>query len=146
LTYEDPRDIRKGTFVAKLLRPDWGLPDCQFTEVRQWPQTRTGYVNFIDRSKLPVEVLRTIPDPQGSTSYWLVSVRGGRVTFIKETEEMGQVFDEDGDVNADELADKLIDKCELELRTPDSHRFNGLNDDQWEAVKTLAHERINGRA
>jgi hypothetical protein len=102
------------------------------------------------KKDLPAHVSATIPEYL-DTAYWKVDVQKGQITWITEITErewyaVGDIFDEDREVRYDELADQLIEKCELDLRKPDDHKFNGLTPEQWDEVKTLAHERINGRA
>lgn len=105
-----------------------------------------AYSNVKLKENIPPEVLAA------GTSYWNATIGDGHIKFHNQV-TIGEwkvandsfVFDDDGEVQYDLLVERLIEKVELDLRDPDKYRFNGLNDAQWEEIKRLAHEQINGR-
>lgn len=142
------RDYRAGPKIVRI-KPMWSGQYCCLEEA-----SKNGYRNFPAYNNLPANVQAAI-DVDGA-AYWHIMTGDGAIKYVKEAsqQEWSQeidmanettVFDELGNPQWQLLVDRLIDKCELDLRNPDLYKFNGLNDEQWEEVKRRAHEQINGR-
>jgi hypothetical protein len=143
------KDYRAGDITVRLKRPGWTKPGSIYIQVQQDGGPKS-YSNIVEMGNLPLHVKASLEET--GVAYWDVKVGDGKIQFKKQTTIGGWkmdhdtfVFDEDGDVQYDVLVDRLIDKCELDLREPDKQRFNGLDDEQWAEVKNRAHEQINGR-
>lgn len=143
---KDAHDLRAGRFVARIEKASWSKSG-KTVLVQKWG--RLAHLFLFQEDELPVEVQVSM-DP---VAFWEVEANNGVVTFLSEKEREDWkpmanetfTFDEDGEPQWDLLVERLIDKCELDLRNPDHYRFNGLNDEQWAEVKRRAHETVNGR-
>lgn len=139
----------RGIVVVRIQRAQWDTPGSKFIEAVGPPADGPRrYGNIYVKDNLHPRVRNTLID-DSDVAYWEIEIKHGITHWLSEvTEEewkMGEVFDEDRDVRVDELAELLIDKCDVQLVNPDRWRFNGLNDEQWEEVKDYATKVINGQ-